>query len=181
VPPNGAAWPAAITELARQIDTGRVNDGQHGNVCSSEHAEMACQHAPAPRISGTGGAGVRFSAEVMSGKYVGEPCIVVLLDGQPVGELTRAMSDSALPLLRAVQRQGRVPACKSLRQTASEGSRSSYLCRRLSRGWDGGHHRTQHRLRRPTGPHSVQHCDDQHTLKQVGRIGRVVLLALEVA
>ena len=26
VPPTGAAWPAALTELAKQIDTGRVHD-----------------------------------------------------------------------------------------------------------------------------------------------------------
>ena len=26
VPPSGAAWPAALTELAKQIDTGRVYD-----------------------------------------------------------------------------------------------------------------------------------------------------------
>jgi hypothetical protein len=26
VPPRGAAWPAALTELAKQIDTGRMYD-----------------------------------------------------------------------------------------------------------------------------------------------------------
>lgn len=35
VPPKGAAWPAALTELERQIDTGRVYDRDLGALALS--------------------------------------------------------------------------------------------------------------------------------------------------
>lgn len=34
-PPTGAAWPAALTELARQIDAGRVYDRDLQNLAGS--------------------------------------------------------------------------------------------------------------------------------------------------
>jgi hypothetical protein len=58
---------------------------------------------------------------VTKGKHAGQLCIRVFLDGQPVGELTRAMSDRYLPLLQAVQTQGRVPACEALLTNGTRG------------------------------------------------------------
>lgn len=60
-------------------------------------------------------------ATVTKGKYAGQPCIRVLLDGEPVGELTRAMSDRYLPALHSVQSQGRVAACEALLSSGARG------------------------------------------------------------
>lgn len=58
---------------------------------------------------------------VTKGKYAGQPCIHVSLDGEPVGELTRAMSDRYLPVLQAVLSQGRVAACEALLSNGARG------------------------------------------------------------
>jgi hypothetical protein len=54
VAPTGAAWPTAITELARQIDTGRVYDRDLRALAESlEKVPRADACVPAPAASAT--------------------------------------------------------------------------------------------------------------------------------
>lgn len=52
-------------------------------------------------------------SEVSGGKYAGEPCLEVRIDGRRVGELTRRMSERYLPLVEQVIARGGTPGCEA--------------------------------------------------------------------
>lgn len=61
-------------------------------------------------------------SEVSKGKYAGEPCIEVRIDGHRVGELTRRMSERYLPKVEEIIGRGETPGCESfVRRTDGKG------------------------------------------------------------
>lgn len=58
---------------------------------------------------------------ISRGKYAGEVGIEVKINGERVGELTKAMSDRYLPLVLAAVESGRVPGCEALVTESEKG------------------------------------------------------------
>jgi hypothetical protein len=56
---------------------------------------------------------VLHPSTVSRGKYAGQPGLTVVLDGRPVGELTRLMAQRYLPMVREVAARGRVAGCEA--------------------------------------------------------------------
>jgi len=70
---------------------------------------------------------------ISRGKYAGESGIDVRINGERVGELTKAMSDRYLPLVLAIAESGRIPAAKPWSQSRRKDDRWSCGCLRLER------------------------------------------------
>lgn len=52
-------------------------------------------------------------SEASKGKYAGEPCVEVRIDGERVGELTRKMSERYLPMVQHVIARDATPGCEA--------------------------------------------------------------------
>lgn len=59
--------------------------------------------------------------QIVNGKHRGEQAIEVRLDGERVGQLTRAMTQRYTPHMDAVARTGRIPAAEAVVMTGSRG------------------------------------------------------------
>lgn len=59
--------------------------------------------------------------QIVNGKYQDEQAIEVRLDGERVGQLTRAMTQRYSPYMNAVARTGRIPAAEALVTSGSRG------------------------------------------------------------
>lgn len=61
------------------------------------------------------------NCRIVNGKHRGEQAIEVRLDGERVGQLTRAMTQRYAPHMDAVARAGRIPAAEAVVMTGSRG------------------------------------------------------------
>lgn len=63
-----------------------------------------------PTLTGTLSVG-----QVAKGKYAGQPCLEVLVDGRRIGALTAKMTERYMPFVRPVIGRGLLPGCEVIR------------------------------------------------------------------
>ncbi len=85
------------------------------------HQDQLLPVAPRSPIEATRVIVTLCYCQIVNGKHRGEQAIEVRLDGERVGQLTRAMTQRYAPHMDAVARTGRIPAAEAVVMTGSRG------------------------------------------------------------